>query len=71
MCRQYKLKLVYIFLMVQRLLILEFTEKEQKMSTTARELCGVVSALQSYKHYIIGSPHPVYSYKAHKTLLYL
>ena len=33
---------------------------EQKMSTTARELCGVISAFQTYEHYIIGSPFPVY-----------
>ena len=41
------------------------------MSTTARELCGLISALQTYEHYIIGSPHPVYLYTDHKPLLYL
>ena len=48
-----------------------YTKDEQKMSTTARELCGVISALQTYEHYIIGSPHPVYLYTDHKPLLYL
>ena len=41
------------------------------MSTTARELCGVISALQTYEHYLIGSPHPVYVYTDHKPLMYL
>ena len=40
------------------------------MSTTARDLCGVISALQTYEHYIIGSPHPVYLDTDHKRLLY-
>ena len=30
------------------------------MSTLHRELCGIVSALQTYEHYIIGSPFPIY-----------
>ena len=48
-----------------------YTKDEEKMSTTARELCGVISALQTYEHYIIGSPHPVYLYTDHKSLSYL
>ena len=48
-----------------------YTKEEQKMSTTARELCGVISALQTYEHYIIGSPFPVYVYTDHKPLMYL
>ena len=48
-----------------------YTKEEQKMSTTARELCGVISALQTYEPYIIGSPHPVYVYTDHKPLMYL
>ena len=36
-----------------------FTKDEQKMSTFHRELCGVISALQTYEHFIIGSPHPI------------
>ena len=27
------------------------------MNITARELCGVIFALKTYQHYIIGSPH--------------
>ena len=41
------------------------------MSTTAREPCGVLSALETYEHYIIGSPHPVYVYTDHNPLMYL
>ena len=48
-----------------------YTKDEQKMSTTARELCGVISALQTCDHYIIGSTHAVYLYIDHKPLLYL
>ena len=32
-----------------------FGKAEQKMSTLHLELCGIVSALQTYEHYIIGS----------------
>ena len=35
-----------------------FDKAEQKMSTLHRELCGIVSAVQTYEHYIIGSPSP-------------
>ena len=48
-----------------------FDKAEQKMSTTHRELCGIVSALQTYEHYIIGSPFPIYLYCDHKPILYL
>ena len=48
-----------------------FDKAEQKMSTLHRELCGIVSALQSYDHYIIGSPFPIYLYCDHKPLFYL
>ena len=41
------------------------------MSTIARELCGVVSALQTYEHYLLDSPHPIYLYTDHETLIYL
>ena len=37
-----------------------FDKAEQKMSTLHRELCGIVSALQTYEHYIVGSPFPIY-----------
>ena len=43
-----------------------FDKAEQKMSTLHRELCGIVSALQTYEHYIIGSPFPLYLYCDHK-----
>ena len=48
-----------------------FDRAEQKMSTLHRELCGIVSALQTYEHYIIGSPFPIYLYCDHKPILYL
>ena len=41
------------------------------MSTLHRELCGIVSALRTYEHYIIGSPFPIYLYCDHKPILYL
>ena len=48
-----------------------FDIAEQKMSTLHRELCGIVSALQTYEQYIIGSPFPIYLYRDHKPFLYL
>ena len=48
-----------------------YDRDEQKMPTFHRELCGIVSALQTYEHYIIGSPFPVYFYCDHKPILYL
>ena len=48
-----------------------FDKAEQKMSTLHREFCGIVSALQTYEHYIIGSPFPIYLYCDHKPILYL
>ena len=47
-----------------------FDNAEQKMSTLYRELCGTVSALQTYKHYIIGPPFPIYLYCDHKPILF-
>ena len=44
---------------------------EQKMSTLHRELCGIVSALQTYEHYTIGSPFHIDLYCDHKPILYL
>ena len=49
----------------------EFDKAEQKMSTLHRELCGIVSTLETYEHYIIGSPFPIYLYCDHKPILYL
>ena len=48
-----------------------FDKAEQKMSTLHRELCGRVFALQTYEHYIIGFPFPIYLDCDHKPLLYL
>ena len=48
-----------------------FHNAEQKMSTLHCELCGIVSALQTYEQYIIGSPFPIYIYCDHKPILYL
>ena len=48
-----------------------FDKVEQKMSTLPWELCGIVPALQIYKHYIIGSPFPIYLFCGHKAILYL
>ena len=48
-----------------------FDKAEQKISTLHRELCGIVSALQTYEQYIIGSPFPIYLYCDHKRILYL
>ena len=48
-----------------------FYKAEQRMSTLHRELCGTVSALQTYEHYKIGSSFPIYLYCDHKQIFYL
>ena len=48
-----------------------FTKDEQKMSTLHRELCAIISALQTFGHFIIGSPHPIKIFCDRKPLLYL
>ena len=48
-----------------------FDKAEQKMCTLHRELCGIVSALQTYEHYIIGSPFPINLYCDQKPIPYL
>ena len=48
-----------------------FEKAEQKMSTLHREVCGKVSALQTYEHYIIRSPFLIYLYSDHKLILCL
>ena len=48
-----------------------FDKTELKMSTFHRELCRIDSALQTYGHYIIGSPFPVHLYCDHKPIFYL
>ena len=44
--------------------------QEQKHSTLDRELLSIVYALQIYDFLIIGSPHPIYIFTDHKTLLH-
>ena len=41
------------------------------MSTLHRELCGLVSGLQTCEHYCIGSPFSIYLYCDQKPVLYL
>ena len=48
-----------------------FDEAEQKMSTLHRKLCGMVSALQTYEHYIIGSPFPIYLFCEQNSIFFL
>ena len=48
-----------------------FVKTEQKMPTLHRELCGIVSALKTYEHSIIGSLFPIYLYCDHKPIFYL
>ena len=43
----------------------------QKMSNLQRELCGIVTAIQTYEHCNIGSPFPIYLYFDHKPTLHL
>ena len=48
-----------------------FDKAEQKMSTLQKEVCGIVSSLQTYEYYIIGSPFPIYLFCDDKPILYL
>ena len=48
-----------------------FDKGEQKISTLHQELCGIVRTLQTYEHYIIGSPFPNYLNCDHKPILFL
>ena len=48
-----------------------FDKALQKMSTLHRELCGIVSALQTYEQYIFGSQFRIYLYCDHKPIVYL
>ena len=45
-------------------------EDEQKMSTLHPEVCGIISHLQTYEHFIIGSQHPIKVFCNHKPLLH-
>ena len=48
-----------------------FDNAEQKKSTLHRELCGIFSALQTFEHYTIGSPFPIYLCCDHKPIVFL
>ena len=48
-----------------------FDKAEQKKCTLHRDFSGMVSALLTYEHYIIGSLFPIYLYCNHKPILYL
>ena len=47
-----------------------FGETEQKMSLLCRDLCKIVSALQTYEHYINGFLFPIHLYCYHIPVLY-
>ena len=44
------------------------TKDERKMSSLHRELCGIVSAPQTYEHFIIDSTHPAKIIRKHQPL---
>ena len=46
-------------------------QAEQKISALHRDLGGIVSALQTYEQYIIGSPVPIYFFCDYKPIHYL
>ena len=48
-----------------------FDKAEQKMSPQQREPCGIISALQTYEFYVIGSRFPTYLYCDHRPILFL
>ena len=41
--------------------------QEQKLSTSVRELLGILHALQIYEFLIIGSPHPIHIFTDHNS----
>ena len=47
-----------------------FDKAEHKMKTLHKVLCGIVTALQTNEHYLIGSPFPINLYCDHKPILY-
>ena len=47
-----------------------FDKAEQKMSPHHRELCVIISALQTYEFYLIGSPFPIYLFCYHRPILF-
>ena len=48
-----------------------FDKAEQKISTQHCEICGIISALQTYEIYILGSPYPLYLFCDHRSIIFL
>ena len=48
-----------------------FDKTEQKMSPQHREVFGIISTLQTYELYLIGSPKPIYFFCDHRPIFFL
>ena len=48
-----------------------FDKADQKIFPQHRELCAIISALQTYEIYVIGSPFLIYLYCDHRPILFL
>jgi hypothetical protein len=46
------------------------TETERNYTVGDRELMAIIRALDNWRHYLMGSPHPIVIYSDHKNLLY-
>ena len=47
-----------------------FTETERNYPIGDRELLAIIRALETWRHYLLGSPHPVVVHSDHKNLTY-
>jgi RNase H-like domain found in reverse transcriptase len=47
-----------------------FNETERNYEIYNRELMGIICALETWRHYLQGSPHPVTIFSNHKNLTY-
>ena len=47
-----------------------FSDTERNYEIYNRELLAIVQALTDWRHYLIGSPHPVHIRSDHKNLMY-
>ena len=47
-----------------------FNATQQNYKIYDRELLGIVRALETWRHYLQGSPHPVTIFSDHKNLTY-
>ena len=47
-----------------------FTTAERNYDIYDRELLGIIRALETWRHFLEGSPHPVTIYSDHKNLTY-